>query len=295
MLLTAAISGVSIFVNKFAVAEGNPFVFTFLKNSAVAIFLLSLILLLTRPNSLKALTKKQWSKLVVIGLVGGSIPFLLYFYALKLTSALNAGFIHKTLFLWAGVMAFVFLGEKIEKKYLLGALLLLAGNYLLFSSISSFSSIDLLVFAAVLLWSAEFVLSKKALSELEGTTVAFGRMFFGSIFILAFLVATGQYALVYSVSSVQWEWIAISSVFLFGYVLTFYNGLKHLSVAKATAVLLVGQPITALLSTAFFGQNLSVAQVAGFMLLVVGVVAVVGFSTLAGALAGGFRALRQRN
>ncbi|MFH1107293.1 MAG: DMT family transporter [Candidatus Micrarchaeota archaeon] len=294
VLATAVISGASIFVNKFAVAEGNPFLFVFLKNLAVAVFLFSLIFLLTRLESLKSLSRRQWAQLAVIGLVGGSAPFLLYFYALKLTSAVNAGFIHKTMFLWAGALAFVVLGERLERKYVLGALLLLAGNFLLFSSVSAFSAADLLILAAVLLWSAELVISRKALADLDGTVVAFGRMFFGSAFILAFLAATGQLASVTSVSPAQWEWVALSSVFLLGYVLTFYNGLKRLSVAKASAILLLGQPVTALLSVAFAGQGLSTAQAAGFVLVAAGVAAVVGFSSVISLFAGGAGAFRRR-
>ncbi|MBI2597878.1 MAG: DMT family transporter [Candidatus Diapherotrites archaeon] len=120
--MAALVSGVSIFLNKFAVAGLNPFVFTALKNVFVAVFLASVILLLGEMKSLKALSKKQWLKLALIGLVGGSIPFLLFFYGLKLTSAVNAGFIHKTLFVWVFVFASVFLKEKIGKKLIAGAL-----------------------------------------------------------------------------------------------------------------------------------------------------------------------------
>ncbi|MFH1200164.1 MAG: DMT family transporter [Candidatus Micrarchaeota archaeon] len=295
VLATALVSGVSIFVNKFAVAEGNPFVFTFLKNAAVAVFLLSAIFLLTRLQSLKLLSKRQWAKLAVIGLIGGSAPFLLYFYALKLTSALNAGFIHKTMFLWVGVLAAVFLGERVGKKFIAGALLLLAGNYLLFSSMSAFGAADILVLAAVLLWSVEIVVSKRVLAELDGTTVAFGRMFFGSFFILGFLAFTGQLSQVGSVSFTQWEWIGVSSVFLLCYVGTFYNGLARIPASSAAAILLLGQPVTALLTVAFSGQPaLTVAQAGGFVLLLAGVVAVVGVSSLVSALSGGLRAVRQR-
>src|SRR3989344_1146008 len=109
VLLTALISGVSIFLNSFAVSGINPFIFTTLKNVVVALFLISLIAILRERRELAKLTSVQWGKLSAIGLVGGSIPFLIFFYALSQTSAINAGFIHKTMFIFISAMAFLFL------------------------------------------------------------------------------------------------------------------------------------------------------------------------------------------
>ncbi len=270
VLLTAIVSGVSIFANSFAVKGFDPFVFTFLKNAIVALFLFSLILLIKELPSIKELSKRQWTKLVAIGLVGGSIPFLMFFYALKLSTAINAGFLHKTLFLWASVFAFFFLKEKIDKRFLGAAVLLLAGNFLLFS-ISSFGLPEILILAATMLWAGENVLSKHVLAETNGRVVAFGRMFFGSVFILAFLFFTNNVGPIFELSIEQFYWSIIASGFLFAYVATFYSGLKHLPVHKATSVLLLAQPITAILSLAFLGKVVSVQQSFGFLLIIGGV------------------------
>ena len=119
ILLTAIISGFSIFLNKFAVAESNPFVFTFLKNAIVAIFLFSAIFLFCEFNAIKSLSKKNWFKLIVLGLIGGSIPFALFFYALQSTSAISAGFLQKTMFIFASLFALVFLKEKISTQVMI--------------------------------------------------------------------------------------------------------------------------------------------------------------------------------
>jgi len=282
VLLTAIISGASIFANSFAVQGFNPFVFTFLKNAIVAAFLFSLVLLLKDFSSLKSLSKKQWMQLAAIGLIGGSIPFLLYFYALKMTTAINAGFLHKTIFLWAAAFAFFFLREKIDRRFLLAALLLLAANFLL-SGISSFGYPEMLILLAAIMWGAENTISKRVLKELSGSIVAFGRMFFGSAFILAFLALTGNIPQIFEISTVQWQWIAISSALLFGYVFTFYNGLKHLPLHKATAVLLLAQPITILLSSAFLGTRISLQEAFGLLLAIAGVFLIFGFGFLLNA------------
>ena len=270
VLLTAIISGVSIFANSFAVQGFNPFAFTFLKTAVVAVFLFSIILLLKDLKAVKALSRKQLGQLAIIGLIGGSIPFLLFFYALTLTTAINAGFLHKTLFLWASLFALFFLKEKLDKKFIFAALLLLAGNFLLFN-ISAFGLPEMLILIATVLWAAENTLSKRVLKDLSGSIVAFGRMFFGSIFILAFLVFTNQATSTITLSIQQIQWVLISSAFLLAFVFTFYSGLKHLPVHKATAVLLLAQPITAFLSFAFLGKEILPIQGFGFLLITTGV------------------------
>jgi drug/metabolite transporter (DMT)-like permease len=270
VFLTALVSGISIFANSFAVQGFNPFVFTFLKNAAVAAFLFSALLLLKELNSLKALSPKNWARLASIGLLGGSVPFLLYFYALKLSTAASAGFFHKTLFFWAAVFAAFFLKEKIDRRFLAAAALLLAGNFLVFG-IASFAFPELLILAATVLWAAENTLSKHALKELSGSMVAFGRMFFGSIFILAFLASTGQLSQAFSLSFEQLAWAGATSGFLFFYVLTYYNGLKHIPLHKAASILLLAQPITAFLSFAFLQKPFSLQEAFGFLLIVSGV------------------------
>jgi drug/metabolite transporter (DMT)-like permease len=265
VLLTAIISGFSVFLNKFAVAETNPIVFAALKNIIVAAFLVSIILFLKEFPALKKLSRKQWAKLMAIGLLGGSIPFALFFSALKLTSAINAGFFHKTLFVFASFFAVVFLKEKIGKRFLLAAGLLLLANFLIFP-FSGFGIPDLLIIIAVAFWAIENIISKQVLKELSGSIVAFGRMFFGSLILLLFLAVSGQLQTITTVTASQWQWILLASIPLLFYVLTFYSGLKTIPVSKATALLMLGQPITLLLSLAFLSQEFSFNQAIGIVL-----------------------------
>jgi drug/metabolite transporter (DMT)-like permease len=276
VLCTALVSGFSIFLNSFAVQGFNPFAFTFLKNAVVALFLLSLVFLLKESRELKELNPKKWGQLAALGLVGGSAPFLLYFYALKLTSAVNAGFLHKTIFIWATILAFLFLRERVSRQFIAASALLFAGNFLFFG-LGSFGFPELLALIAAMLWAAENVIAKNILRELSGRTVAFGRMFFGSAFILAFLAFTNQLpALRLSIPQIQW--VMLTALLLFFYVFTYYSGLKHLPVHKATALLLLAQPITAFLSLAFLGKPVSLQQALGLSFIVFGAVLAISFA-----------------
>lgn len=276
VFLTALISGFAIFINRFGVKGFNPYIFTGLKNLAVALLLSSLLLILKDWKILKELNKKQWIFLLLIGLIGGSIPFLLFFKGLSLTIAAKAAFIHKTMFLYVAVFATFFLKEKIDKKFLFGGLLLILGNLLFVQKLSpGINQGDFLIFLATLFWAGENTLSKYVLRELPGRIVAWGRMFFGSLFIFAFLLLSGQLFLLSHLNLPQIEWVIITSIVLFGYVITWYSGLKYIPVSRATVILLLGSPITTFLSFLQTGK-VTYQNILASLLVIFGVVFVLG-------------------
>ena len=243
----------------------------------VALLLGGLIFALKDSSVFRQLKPKQWLLLVLIGLIGGSIPFLLFFKGLALTSATQGSFIQKTMFIYVAVLALIFLKEKISKNFLLGALLLLLGNILVLKSLNfSFGYGDLLILLATLFWAAENVLSKYALRELPSKIVAWGRMSFGSVFILGFLLAIGKASLILTLNPSQIVWVLITAALLFGYVFTWYSGLKHIPVSVATAILLLGSPITTLLVAASTGK-INLSDILAGILILGGLIIVAGF------------------
>lgn len=267
-LITALISGSVVFISKLGVSVVNPYIFTGLKNILVAILVSGWILMIKDWRILKTLTKKQWALLLAVGLVGGSIPFLLYFKGLSLTLPIQAGFIHKTMFLYIAILAAIFLKEKISKGLLIGGLLLLLGNLLLLKSFAyQFGRGDLLIFSATLLWAMENIMSKHLIKSLPPRIIIWGRMFFGSILIVWFLIITGQAQLIFSLNLEQLGWTMITSVFLLGYVVSWYSALKYIKVSVAAIVLLLASPITTLLSLIFLGEFLLLSQVLGLALI----------------------------
>jgi len=277
VFLTALISGFSIFINKFGVSLANPYIFTGLKNIVVAVFLSCLLIYLKDLKVLKSLAKKDWILLVLIGFIGGSVPFLLFFKGLSLTTAAQGSFFHKTMFLYVAILAAVFLKEKISREFLIGALFLLSGSALILKTIPhSFGIGDLYIVLAALFWAGENVLSKHTLRRLSGRVVAWGRMFFGSLFILLFLLMTSQISLVGALTPNQMVWVLITSVFLFGYVITWYSGLKYVPVSRAACILLLGSPITTLLSVVFLNSIIIPGEIFGVSLTLLGLILILG-------------------
>lgn len=274
VLGTAIISGFSIFINKFGVSVANPYGVTFLKSATVAVLLCVAIFSMKDFQLLKSLKKKQWRFLIIVGIIGGGVPFLLFFKGLSMTSAASAAFIHKTMLIWIFILAAFFLKEKISRIHYLAGILILGGNMLLLKmSADSFGWGAVLVFLATIFWAVENVISKYLIREISPRIVMWARMLFGSIAILVFLIFSGQMPLLFQIDLQQISWILITSVLLFGYVATWYSGIKRIEVTEAAVILTLGAPITSMLNAIFLGQVSAKECISAFM-VICGVVAV---------------------
>lgn len=276
-LATAAISGTSNFINKIAVtAVKEPVTYTFLKNGLVAVLLVGVMVLTWKFRELRTLRRADCLKLIAIAIVGGSVPFILFFTGLTLTSAVSAGFIHKTLFLWVALLAVPLLKERIGILQACALILLLAGNILLGGYAKfHFGRGELLVLAATLLWAVENIIAKKALANISSLTVAGARMIIGS-FVLLFVVAwQGHLNLITSLSPVQWSWTLVATALLFGYVVTWFTALKHAPATLVASLLVPATLVTNLLSLIFLDKRLSAPELASGGLLIAAAVLLV--------------------
>jgi drug/metabolite transporter (DMT)-like permease len=270
---TALVSGVANFVNKGGItAVGEPFVYTAMKNMITAVLLLGVLFAFKNMKQLKNLKKNDWLKLTVIGLIGGSIPFLLFFKGLSITSASSASFIHKTLFIWVALLAIAFLKEKF-RWYQYGALVVLfLGNFVILGPKAfSWGTGETLAFIATLLWSAEFIVAKKVLKTIHPNIVAWARLSIGMVFILLFLVFTGRFGTLLSAPFAGWGWAMLTGVILLLFVLTWYHALKRAPATLITSILVFASPITTFLNEVFRKQELAWNSAVGSLLIIIGI------------------------
>jgi drug/metabolite transporter (DMT)-like permease len=254
-LITALISGVSIFVNKFAVgAFGQPLAFTAFKNTLVAVFLIGIILGAGKYHHVKFLSKKEKLYLLLIGLIGGSIPFYLFFTGISQIPAINAAMIHKTLVIWVIILAVPILKERISKLQILAIALLFSSNLVIggFRGFL-FSTGELMILAATVLWAVETIIAKKVLPSVDPDIVAASRMVIGAVVLLGAALLTAPSALgsVTGLSLAQWVLVLVTVLFLLGYVTSWYRALKFAPAIVVTAVLVSSTLVTNILTATF--------------------------------------------
>lgn len=268
--LTAVISGISIYFNSIGVSYGDAFVYTTIKNTLVGVFLISVLFLFGRMNELKRLNTNEWKQLAIVGFIGGSVPFLLFFYGLSVGTATSGSFIYRSLFAIAAILGMVWLKEKLDIKYLVGAALIFTGNFLLFKGTFVFGLGEALVLLATIIWAFEYMYSKQALKTITPDVLAFGRMAFGSIILIGFLALTGKTGQLFSPKPMALEWAITASILLCGFVMSWYRALKDTTLSKATAVLVLGGPITLALGLMFAGKTITPIEQLGIFAIILG-------------------------
>ena len=128
-----------------------------------------------------------------------------------------------------------------------------------------------MIFVATTLWAVEAIIAKRVMKQVSSNVAAFGRMFFGAIVMLIYLALTGKLSLMASLSGQQIGWIAITALFLLGYVSCYYAGLKYAPASIVASILVLGSVITSLLYTIFDAKSYSLEQIAGMLLIAVAV------------------------
>lgn len=270
----ALISGVSIYINGFAVKQlPDAAVFTTLKNAIAALALVGLAVMTVRPAEIRAMSRTAWNRLAVIGVVGGSLPFLLFFSGLAMASAPSAAFIHKTLFVWVAILAVPFLGERLGLAQLAALAVLLGGQYLVIPPNGvTWGAGETMIAAATLLWAVEVILAKRLLASVPSGVVGAGRLGIGLVVLAGYLVVTGKAGAVAALTGEQWAWVLGTGVILSGYVATWFAALRRAPASLVTAILVVGAPITATLQAFQKGAIPAPPALAGQLLIAVGVI-----------------------
>ena len=284
--VTAVISGFAVFINSYGVrawAEvSDPTTYTTLKNLVAAVALTGAAAVITRRRSSEGLTRPhrrtQWLGLAVVAVVGGSIPFVLFFEGLARASSSQAAFIHKTLVIWVAILAVGMLGEKISAPHVVAIGLLVWGQAVLVGGVSDllFGVGELMMLAATLLWSVEIIVAKVLLKDVSSLTVGVTRMAGGVAVLLAYSVARGAFAEITGLTLTHVVWILVTGAVLAGYVGSWYAALARAQAIDVTAVLVGGALITASLQLAVRGVSLPSSI--GLGLVTAGVVLVIALN-----------------
>jgi len=280
-LATAVISGISIFVNGFAVKQlPDAAVFTTLKNGVAALVLAGLAFATVGGAGIRRLDRRSWGGLGLVAVIGGSVPFLLFFGGLAAASAPSAAFIHKTMFVWVALLAVPFLGERLGFAQVAALAVLGLGQVLVAPPTGvQWGLGETMIAAATLLWAVEVVVARHLLlGRIEPAVLGAGRLGLGLLILVGFLVVTGKLASVAALTPVQWAWALGTGALLAGYVATWFAALRRAPASLVTAVLVVGAPITAALTTLANGTLPAPAALVGDGLILMAVAAIATLS-----------------
>lgn len=278
--VAALVSGVAVFVNGVAVRHfDDATVYTTAKNLWAGVLLAVALLALSAGAAPRSVAESErrsaWPWLVVVAVIGGAVPFVLFFEGLALATSTDAAFIHKTLVVWVAIGATIVLRERLRPAHLVAIVLLVVGHVVVSGGVSlaGMGRGEVLILAATLLWTLEVLVVKRLLVTIPAPQLATVRMLGGSVVLLAWLVVRGDLTALAGFSAGQWWWIAVTGTTLATFVSLWYRALAAAPATDVTAVLVAGAVVTAVLNTGFRGVPVTIDSV-GYLVLLAGVVMV---------------------
>jgi len=274
--VTAFVSGISIFSNALFVSNVDPLVFALLRNVIVAILLTATICFTRQTSTIRRLSPRQWGMLVCIGIIGGGIPFAMFFSGLSITGAVNGNVLQKTLFLWVALLAVPVLREKISKLQFAGYLTLFIGMFVIGGTYTLIPSIGTaLVLGATILWAIEHIVAKVTLTTVSPLLVSWARMVFGLPCLLAACIIAGKTGIIVHPASYTVVPLLVSSIFLIGYMSSWYRAMKYAPVTVVSSILVFAPVVTAVLSSGIFHKAVPIQQSITYVMLTTGMIFIV--------------------
>ncbi len=285
-VVAALVSGVAVFVNGLAVRHfDDATVYTTAKNLWAGVLLTVVLVVLPVPAAQRpgSIGRSTWPWLAVVAVIGGAVPFVLFFEGLALATSNDAAFIHKTLVVWVAVGAAVVLHERLRPAHLLAIALLVVGHIVVSGgvSISGVGRGELLILVATLAWALEVLVVKRLLATVPARWLAVVRMLGGAALLLAWLAARGELGALAGFTVGQWWWIAVTGTTLGVFVTLWYRALAMAPATDVTAVLVAGAVVTAVLNSGLRGVPITVDAV-GYLVVLAGVLVVVASSARRG-------------
>ena len=253
-------------------AYGNS---DFLQTSAIraiVVALTAVIYVVFTNKSHFKVTKKQIPKLVYIGIVGTVIADLLYFFSLTKISVVNAVLIGHMQPVFIILIGFFILKEdKLTKYDYIGILIMMvAGLFVTTKTLQNLFMLklgtrgDLFVLLATIAWATTAIVMRKYLRDLNAGVLTFYRFFIASIVFVIYLLSTSSIML-----SNPYQ-VIVGIVVGIGTIL-FYEGLKRIKAAQVSALELSAPFFAALLGFLILGEIVTVMQILGIVLLMIGI------------------------
>jgi drug/metabolite transporter (DMT)-like permease len=226
-----------------------------------------------RRADMAKLGRRQLLLLLLVSLIGGSIPYALYFRGLQLSTPVTASLIDHTQFLLVALFALAVLGERFGAGVWAALAVLFVGLSagVAASAVRLDPGVPFLVGGTVL-FAADFVLMKYLLRGVSPFTVIVFKMGVGSLLLVAFVAVTGHLGQVTVLAPLQWAYVGITGLILLSFTAASVMGLRHASATAVTAIPAGSPLVTTLLVVVAQGGAVAPARLIGLLLVLLALV-----------------------
>jgi drug/metabolite transporter (DMT)-like permease len=273
-LIAVIFWGISFVATKAALREVSPVTVITVR------FVIGAILLLLIVRKLPP--REAWPQLALMGFVGIFFHQMLQSYALTMTTAMHTGWLIGITPIWSALLAAIVLRERFGAIKILGLIGGFAGAMLVITRGELNAQLlalpstrgDLLILISTINWAVYSTMGHRTIRKLGPRVATTGAMLSGALMLLPFFVARAGWRELPHLTSIGW----LSILFLgigcsgLGY-LFWYGALEKVEVSRVASLLYLEPLITFATAIALLHEPVSVAAVAGGVLVLASVVA----------------------
>jgi drug/metabolite transporter (DMT)-like permease len=215
-------------------------------------------------------TRKNVSKLLVVGLVGTVFAPIMYLFGLSQTFAVNATLIAHLQPLFISLFSFYFLKERLQKRDLLAGLLIVCAAILITGrtidnlTAFTFGNLgDLTVLFATVSWAIVAIPGKQLTEEIGSVLIVCLRFVIASLVFLPLLLYLNQLV----ITSIYQ--VLLGVLVGLGYI-CYYEGLRRSKASHIALTELSAPLFTAILAWHFLGEIITPMQTMGALILLGG-------------------------
>ncbi len=230
-----------------------------------------------RRENLLGLLRRHAAVYALLGIVGITAFNVLFFYALKSTSANNGALIMAINPLLTVLLAAIFLGERVSGRHALALPVALAGVAVVISGgdlgrleTLRFSHGDLLMLAATFSWAAYNILTRRFMPQGSPLAHTSWIMAAGALALLAFALGSGSHIHAVGEKAIESMVLMVVGGTVLAY-LFWGMGIVRLGAGR-TAIFINLVPVFAMLTGSVIGKLPSGAQLVGGLLVLSGVI-----------------------
>lgn len=273
-LLAIIFWGMSFVATKAALREVSPVTIITVR------FVIGAVMLLLIVRQLPP--RESWPQLALMGFIGIFIHQMLQSYALTMTTAVHCGWLIGITPIWSALLAALVLHERFGVIKIAGLIGGFAGALLVITHGDLSSRMlalpstkgDLLILLSTINWAIYSTVGHKTIRGLGPRLATSGAVLFGALMLLPFFVAQAGWRELPHLTSIGW----LSVLFLgvgcsaLGY-LFWYGALEKVEVSRVAALLYLEPLVTFATAVALLHESVSVATVAGGVLVLASVLA----------------------
>jgi drug/metabolite transporter (DMT)-like permease len=248
--LNAVISGVAIFVNTYGVKLfTDSTLYTAMKNGVAGVVLLVPVVFFgTQRAEIRRLRGRQWGLLILLALIGGSLPYVLTFRGFQLSTPTTNSLLSHLNFVFVAILAAVFLRERAGwLVWVALGVLVVGASWGLNLHAVSLNEGGWLILASTVFFAIASIMMKAMLKELSPALIMSAKMSLGSLLIFGYVGATGHLGQITELNGQQWLFVLATGVILLAFTVTAVLALNYCSATAATAIPAAAPIITTML------------------------------------------------